>query len=145
MRENTPSFFVIADQRRARLFESGSTRQGRATLLERERIEHEWTEHERGRPCSRSGKDGHSYAAPSREDEEERQRFARRVSTWLLTILRSTTGTLFLVVPARFLGALRSLLPRQYETRLRLVEAELTNLSTAELVRHPVVSRALAS
>ena len=144
-------WLVTADARAAQVFECRWDSEARlvATPLSSIRSTHEG-EHVHQRPplsggAERRGAIARSggHAAPhsfgtGHADEEEVERFAREVGTWLgaLSIGHGVDHTI-VFAPPRFLGLLREHVPAR--GGLLLLEGDLSHHRASELAAHPAV------
>ncbi|MCP3905870.1 MAG: host attachment protein [Planctomycetes bacterium] len=131
----------ILDQRKGRIVRIRPVPEGRYRCEEHGSIESPWEEHEHGRPSSRSGKMGHSYASQGHEHEEMMRRFAREVAEWLnQSVQHLNIDVLNVFSPARFLGELRQTCPARLARRLEMREGDLTFLNDGDLVHHGAIT-----
>lgn len=132
---------VVADARSARLMRCEP--QGERRHLEAvDDLQEHWEEKEHHRPQPLSGKAGHAYAAWGHEDEERLHRYAKTLTEWLGRHRAEHSDDLWAIIaPPRLLGAVRNANHRKLDDMTQ-VEAELTDLSSAQLARHPAFARA---
>ncbi len=146
-------WFVTADNRAAKLFRCRRTPGGQLNILQDDILEntHE-DEHEHHRPSllggsERRGSVGSSAAAAAphtvsrgHDAEEETERFAREIKTWIGHACRDKSlDSLVVFAAPRLLGHLRG----QLDAHTQLHEGELATLSTQQLAAHPAVRSAL--
>jgi protein required for attachment to host cells len=148
-------WIVTADGRRATLFSCRSVPGGHIHVDPDDSIQNEWeNSHEHQRPTlmggsERRGSIGRSSAAAAphsvsqgHTSEEEQERFAREVSTWLGRNVKSKeTGRVCVFAAPHFLGLLRAQVGDS--DALEFYEGELTHLRPSELATHPAVVSAL--
>lgn len=134
---------AVADQRRVRLFAANIT--GGTHPLHLEEVasrENSLLPHDRGGRPTGTGVPGISYESADRMHDVLRDQFAAEVVQWLAIEMRRrpTDGTLRLIAPPEFLGALRrALAAHPLAARITEHAADLGGLSVAELERHPAL------
>ncbi len=134
-------YFFVVDGGRARLLQCSRLPHGRIHVDEIEAIENHAEEHEHGRPSPRSGKSGNTYASGGHEDEYQLRRFAKDVMAWIEKRAdRVGDQAITLFAAPRFLGELRKLFSPIQAKRIREHQADLTQLSTADLAKHSAVA-----
>ncbi len=144
LRRITPfSCAVVANQRSARLF-AITHPQGR-TDIELELLatrENTLSPHDRGGRPAGTGVKGISYADADRDRDAMRDQFAAEVVQWLADEMRRrpTDGTLRLIAPPEFLGALRlALASRPLPAKITECPTDLANLTVTRLEHHPTM------
>ena len=138
-------WILVADKHQARLLQGQVTAEGRPHLEECAKIE--FVPHAQQHPPAfgRTGS-GHSHAVSDHEPEEEILRFARQVAGWLDGhVQKSAIRAITLFATGHVLGALRKELPAAVRSRMTEREAELTQVSTHDLLRHPGVAACFAT
>ena len=136
--------FFVVDGGRGRLLRCSRVPPGRIHVDELEAIEYEAEEHEHGRPSSRSGRSGNTYASGGHEGEYQLHRFAKQVANWIEKHSnRNDREAITLFAAPRFLGELRKLFSPAIARRIREHQADLTQLNTSSLARHAAVTRLL--
>jgi len=142
--DDSRAFWMLtADRKSARLLLGSETSQGRFQLREQRRIDEHWDPLQHGRPSSRSGKQGHSYASEGHEDDERIHRFAKQTAAWLEEQLALPSASRLHVFAApRFLGELRKVLSSSTQGRLIEHRLDLAHLSDSELAKHTRVIEA---
>ena len=143
-RRITPvSCIAVADQRRARLFAITRVHgSGSVHLEELSCRENSLIPHDRGGAPVGTGVRSVSYADSDREHDVMRDQFAAEAVQWLADELRRrpTDGTLRLIAPPEFLGALRrALSTRPLPARITEHVADLAGLTIAELEHHAAI------
>jgi protein required for attachment to host cells len=138
-------WFVVADCGRGRLLKCSRVPPGRLHVEQIAAIEHHEEEHEHGRPSPRTGKSGNTYASGGHEQEHQLHRFAKMVVAWIENQAAGIDArSITLFAAPRFLGELRKLYSPAIAHRIDERQADLTQLSTAVLARHPAVSALLS-
>lgn len=133
-------WLLVVDQQEGRLLGVGRTPTDHVHLISQGTIRNNWEAHEHGRPSSRSGKSGHTYASQGHEDETMRDRFAREVAAWLeeqIELLHIDRITVF--APPRFLGALREAWSLTLAERVDEHHGDLASLSVGGVAQHDSV------
>lgn len=138
------TMIAVTDARKAALFSCGWDAKRRLVLEPVSQLQNPWEhEHEHGRPSvlgrGPSANASQHFASLGHEPEEEKQRFAREVATWLKAAPRSATRLVVFAAPG-FIGRLRV---ECREPNVDLRECELTRLTPDELTRHTAVLEAL--
>lgn len=145
-----PRWACVVDHRRGRLVQCEKSPGGSWRVDADRSITNEWEDlHEHGRPSglSAGAARGHaqSHAAPARETEEERRRFAKDVIEWLEKEVRSRKiERLPVFAPPKLLGALRSQWPKALAPHVREHEADLAHLDDNRLTENQRFIDALA-
>ena len=132
------------------LWRGGFTAHGTPHLDRLDGIANRWREpdqsHERHRPSPLAAKDGHTHAAPTREAETFRRRFAKDLVRWLDRIVdHRGIPRLHVFGPARLLREVHRCARPTLIDRLDAHEANLSSLPPGELALHPAVSAVLRS
>lgn len=143
-RRVTPfSCAVVANQRSARLFSVSHPHEGTDIRLELLATrDNALRPHDRGGRPAGTGVTGISYADADRDRDVMREQFAAEVVQWLADEMRRrpTDGTLRLIAPPEFLGALRrALASRPLAAKVIECPTDLANLSVARLEHHPTM------
>ena len=142
---NAKRWIVVVDAGRARLLSCNRVPPGRIHVDEHDVIENHEEIHEHGRPSPRLGKSGHTYASAGHETEHQIHRFAKEVTAWIeRKLARHSIDSLTLFSAPKFLGELRKLSPSGFAGRIREHQADLTQVSTSALAKHPAVDELLA-
>lgn len=135
------TWFIVVDGGRGRLLRGRMISHGRIHVDEHDSISNHHDEHEHGRPSPRSGRGGSSYASSGHEGEQQLHRFAKEVTGWIeAKVARHGIERLALFSAPRLLGELRKLYPPGLGERIDEHPADLTQVSTAALARHPAVA-----
>lgn len=133
---------MVVDGGRGRLLRGRRVDHGRIHLEELESLENHPDEHEHGRPSPRSRMGGNTYASTGHEGEHNLHRFAKDVAAWIeRTFEGHAVEELTLFSAPRFLGELRKLVPAALAARIREHQADLTQVSTATLAKHPAIEQ----
>lgn len=133
-------WLLLADSNQCRLLCCEVDPNDHCHVEEYETIENQWEGHEQGRPSSRTGKSGHSYASQGHDDQEQLHRFAHHVGQWLdeqVETLEVDRLTVF--APPRFLGALRKAYTAGVSKRITEKREDLVGLGKGQLSIHPVI------
>jgi len=137
------SCVLVADQHGARLF-AARRRRGSHPLGLDEVASHDnaLIAHDRGGRPPGTKVRRVTFANPDRDHDVMRDQFAADVVAWVAAELRTipTDGTLRMIAPPEFLGAMRRALS-SHPLAARITEhaADLTHLSTSELERHEAI------
>lgn len=135
---------AVADQRRVRLFSFCASQDPHAVHLEELAVrENTLLPHDRGGRPAGTGVPGVSYECADRAHDVMRDQFAVEIVQWLALEMRRrpTDGTLRLIAPPEFLGALRrALAAHPLPARITEYAADLASLTSAELERHPALA-----
>ena len=144
MARKSRTWIFIVDSGKGRLLKGAPVPGGRFHLEQNDSIENTWEQHQRGRPSSRTGREGHSYASYGHEDEEMMKRFARDVAEWLEKKTSSLgIDRLALFAPPRFLGALRQAWSPRLALRVTEYEGDLGYMGPGDLVHHRSIAELL--
>lgn len=145
-RRRGPVWFALADEQQCRLLKCRLTRLGTPHVEMVERHENTWPGHEYGRPMPLRAKDGHSYAAAVRNEEEDANRYARELAPWIQERFAAhQLEHLTVFAPPRFLGVLRKTPFGEIEPKIDCRLGDLVNLSEGALAEHPRVRELIDS
>ncbi len=137
----TPKWFVLADSEKARLLQGTLTGHGRPHLDECSTLQTSFAPGQHQRPSALTGKGHPAHASLGHEHEEKLSHFARELSSWLQKELDARKiERCQLYAPARFLGALRKALPKSLQAKVVENDAEIANLTLAQLNGHPAIT-----
>jgi len=135
------AWFIVVDRGRGRLLRCSLLPPGRVHVDELDAIDGPPDEREHGRPSPRAGRGGYTYASGGHETEQQLHRFAKEVASWIGRKLEEhRIDRLDLFAAPRLLGELRKLYPAAWDGRVREHQADLTQVTTAELSKHPAVA-----
>lgn len=130
----------VGDGGGGRLLRCGLAPLDRCHVEEAASIEDRWEGHEHGRPSPRVERSGTGSAPQTHDREEQNNRFAREVATWLdRKVAEHGMADLVVFAPPRFLGVLRKVHGGRLSANVTEQEGDLTGLSTAALARHPAI------
>ncbi|MHC4996212.1 MAG: baeRF12 domain-containing protein [Planctomycetota bacterium] len=134
------AWLLVTDAGACRLLRCKLTERGTPHVTEHESFRYDDIDHQHGRPSSRVGVMGHTYASEGHELDEELRRAAHYTVTWTEErVAQHGIKRLFVFAPARFLGALRAQWPDTLADRVSEFEADLTHLGAGKLQEHPLV------
>jgi protein required for attachment to host cells len=143
--ERAGPLIIVVNQRGGRILRPVRMPQGRHRLDLVDSFRTDWTEqaHEHGRPSSRRGRGGNSYASEGHEGETFQHRFAKEIADWLDRAVGPEKVVLF--APPRFMGALRGVLSQRLADMIQEREGDLGYMTQADLIHHPAIVAALDS
>ena len=136
------TWFIVVDGGRGRLLSGRRIPHGRIHIDEHETIANHAAEHEHehGRPSPRSRLGGASYASAGHEAEHQLHRFAKEVTAWIeAKVAQHRIEQVTVFSAPKLLGEMRKLYSPALAERIREHQADLTQVSTAALARHPAV------
>jgi protein required for attachment to host cells len=129
-----------ADGGKGTLWQCTTTSHGSCHVEKIDTIENELIGHEHHRPSPLAGKNGKSHAAAGHEKEEMFLRFVRKAHTWLCQRLdEHRIGSVTVFAAPQFLGAWRKIKSNGLSGKIDLHEADLTNLDSGALAKHPAI------
>jgi protein required for attachment to host cells len=141
---DTAAWLCVIDEEAARLIRVTGTGGGRPQAAEAERLANAWTPHEHGRPSSRTGRSGHTYASQGHEEETMMTRYAHDVASWLdRSVERQQVERIIVFAAPRLMGALRKSWTARLAPRVLEQTIDLGGLQPGKLTRHPAVTTAL--
>lgn len=132
-----PTMVAVTDSTHARLLELTLTPQRSCHIEEVDEIHQPQDEYEHSRPSPRKGATGNTD--DDHETEEQRRRFARRVTDWLSKRDELEGRPVVVFAPPQFRGALRQCDWGRLGDRVDMRDGDLTSLRNGELVKHDAI------
>jgi hypothetical protein len=142
MKLRSETWILLADSRRGRLLRCGLTPRGTCGAEECDAVTSIWSgrDHGRGRPLWKTA--ARTFGIEDDRKAETAHRFAKQLAAWLrYKVVEHGIGHVHVVGPARFLAALRHVLPPTLAGRLTLRPGEMIRFPAGTLASHPAIRR----